>query len=98
MKKLNYISLLLVVLTYACKKPYDPPAINVQTGYLVVEGTINTGADSTIIKLSHTVHVSDSVTANPVSGATVVVQSDQNTNYPLIDAGNGSYVSPGLNL
>lgn len=94
----NIILLLCFVAGIGCRKPYDPPAIASPAGYLVVEGVINAGADSTIIKLSHTVNISSTITANPVSGAIVSVQSDQNVSFPLTDAGGGNYVSPGLNL
>jgi hypothetical protein len=96
MRRWNYIAVLLVVA--GCRKPYNPPAITLNTGYLVVEGAINPGGDSTIITLSRTVNLSGTVTANPVSGATVSVVSDQNNAYPLIETGTGAYTSPGLNL
>ena len=81
-----------------CRKPYNPPGITSPAGYLVVEGVINAGPDSTTIKLSRTVNVSSANTANPVLHATVAVQSDQNVSYPLTETTNGNYVSPGLNL
>ena len=82
----------------ACKKPYNPPVVANNGSYLVVEGVINSGSDSTKIMLSRTVNISSAVTANPVTGATLTVESDQNAVYPLNEAGNGNYVSPGLNL
>jgi len=97
MRKIAGIFILLISIA-ACKKPYDPPVIASNTSYLVVEGAINPGADSTVIILSHTVNISSTVTLNPVSGATVAVLSDQNTSYPLTETSTGNYVSPGLNL
>lgn len=88
----------IVILFAACKKPYNPPAITGNAGYLVIEGVINSGSDPTTIKLSKTVNVSSAVTANPVLNAVVAVVSDQNVTFPLTEAGNGNYVSPGLNL
>jgi hypothetical protein len=82
----------------SCKKPYNPPAISAPGSYLVVEGVINSGPDSTIIKLSRTVNLSSTITLNPVSGAVLTVESAQNAIYPLIETTNGNYVSPGLNL
>src|SRR3954468_16975440 len=53
-------------ISYGCRKPYSPAAI---TGndphYLVVEGAINPGSDSTIIKLSRTVKIESKISANP---------------------------------
>ncbi len=88
----------IIILFAACKKPYNPPAITGNGSYLVVEGTINSGADSTTIKLSRTVNVSSATVINPVLHATVAVVSDQNVTFPLTETGNGKYVSAGLNL
>ena len=83
-----------------CKKPYLPPVIASAPSYLVVEGAINTGLDSTIIHLSNTIALSspDGTTPPPVLNATVVIQSDANANYPLTSSGNGYYTTTGLNL
>lgn len=81
-----------------CKRAYSPPAINANINYLVVEGVVDAGADSTDIKLSRTVKISSRNGSIPERGAIVTVESDQNTSYPLIEAANGNYVSAGLNL
>jgi hypothetical protein len=81
-----------------CKKPYNPPAIAAPNSYLVVEGVINSGSDSTTIKLSKTVNLSGDTTSNAVTGATVTVEGDQNAIYVLQEASPGNYVSAGLNL
>ncbi len=95
----NYKAIIFIIILFAaCKKPYNPPAITGNGGYLVVEGTVNSGADSTTIKLSKTVNVASGITANPVLHATVAVVSDQNVSFPLTEAGNGNYVSAGLNI
>ena len=97
MKSFAFI-LFLTIAAMGCKKPYNPPALKGNGGYLVVEGVVNAGPDSTTIKLSRTVNVSSAVTANPVSQAVVAVESDQNISYPLTETTGGNYVSPGLNL
>jgi hypothetical protein len=81
-----------------CRKPYNPPAIAASGSYLVVEGVINSGGDPTVIRLSKTVPLSSASNYNPVIGATVSVQSNQNNTWPLTGDGKGNYVSPGLNL
>jgi hypothetical protein len=90
--------LLIAIIITGCKKPYTPPAISAPKGYLVVEGIINPGTDSTIIKLSRTVNLSSKTTAKTVTGAVLTVESDQNGSYSLTDKGNGYYISTGLNL
>ena len=90
--------MLMSMILFSCKKPYDPPVVNSNSNYLVVEGQINAGSDSTIIKLSRTVNISDKFTTNPELNAVVTVESDQNASFPLSGNGGGSYVSAGLNL
>lgn len=90
--------LILLISVMACKKPYDPPAIASTGSYLVVEGVINGGADSTIIKLSRTVDLSRTNVTNPVLHAVVTVENDQNAVFPLTETTGGDYVSAGLNL
>jgi hypothetical protein len=97
MKRVVCILALAISIT-GCRKPYNPPAVTLNTGYLVVEGVINSGPDSTIIKLNHTVNIASKATANPVLNAVVTVVSDEDVTFPLTEAGNGNYVSPGLNL
>jgi len=82
----------------SCKKAYLPPVVASNANYLVVEGVINSGQDSTIIKLSRTSPLSSDTIAKPELNATVVVESSSNASYPLTEKGNGYYVSPGLNL
>jgi len=89
---------IFIAVVVSCRKPYSPPAIALSGSYLVVEGVINSGADTTLIKLSKTVKLSSAVTINPLSGAVVTVVSDQGAVYPLTEIAKGSYISPGLNL
>ena len=72
--------LILIISVMGCKKPYAPAIVAANNNYLVVEGVINPGPDSTIIKLSRSVNISNKITANPLPGATVVIESDQNAN------------------
>lgn len=90
-----FISLLYII---SCKESYAPEVTTVNANYLVVEGFINTGTDSTIIKLSRTVLVNNKTVAKPELTATVTVESDGNISYPLKDLGNGTYAAIGLNL
>jgi hypothetical protein len=82
----------------SCKEPYTPEVTAENANYLVVEGFINTGTDSTIINLSRTVLVSNKNVTKPELAATVTVESDANSSYALKDQGNGRYGQIGLNL
>jgi len=99
MKKTRSAVYLLMLCLFCCKKPYNPPVIASTNSYLVVEGIINSGNDSTTIKLSKTVNLNSAITLNPLLGAIVTVESDQNNSFQLIDFhDNGTYAAPALNL
>src|ERR1700761_7795800 len=90
------IILLMAILAIACKKPYNPTVIDSPKSYLVVEGVINTN-DTTTIKLSRTVSLSNKVTNNPVE-ANVSVESDAGNNYGLVEKSPGVYILAGVTL
>ena len=94
----SVLMIVVFMVIISCRKPYNPPAISSPGSYLVVEGMINTGNDSTIIKLSYTVNLAAGVTTNPVTGAAVNVESSANNIYQLTETSNGNYTAQGLNL
>ncbi|MEO3403261.1 DUF4249 domain-containing protein [Mucilaginibacter sp. CAU 1740] len=96
--KLIYVPAILLIIITACKKPYNPKVVSSPDKFIVVEGIVNSGADSTFIKLSRTVPVNNTTVYNPETGALVTVEGEDNTTYPLANNGNGIYVSAGLNL
>jgi hypothetical protein len=81
-----------------CKKPYNPPVIANNANYLVVEGVINSGADSTIITLSRTIPLASTAGPKPEVNAQVAVESEQGVSLPLPELGKGRYGSGSLNL
>ena len=84
---------------FACKKPYTPAIIASNPGYLVVEGIVNSGSDSTTIKLSRTISLaSDSSKNVPETGARIMVESSKNDQYSLKETNAGTYVTLNLNL
>lgn len=89
--KMLLLWLFILSLNLSCKKPYDPPAVPATTNYLVVEGLINTGSDSTIISLSRTVKLDSNTVAKPELHAMVSVQDANNSSYPLAELGKGRY-------
>lgn len=96
MRKWKYFLLLLPVLS--CRKPFVPPVTSTLNSYLVVEGGINSGSDSTFIKLSRTVKLAGKTGSMPELNAILTVEGDQNTSYPLTEKGKGYYACAGLNL
>ncbi len=99
MKSFRIVFFLLIITSLSCRKPYLPPQTSTSSSYLVVEGVIQSGGDSTMIKISKTVKLNDTTAKNPVTGATVTVEGEKSGTYSLHDDnGNGQYVSAGLNL
>ena len=85
-------------LALGCTKPYNPTIIAAPNNYLVVEGNINTGTDSTTIQLSRTTNLSSTITSAPVSNAAVTIQDNQNGTHSLQNLGNGTYSSGMITL
>src|SRR5579872_2811455 len=98
MKLFAGFSIMALMLSYGCKKPYAPDIVAGNANYLVVEGVINTGPDSTSIRLSRTVPISSATGPQPELGANLSILTDAGNNYPLTEKGKGFYAAPGLNL
>jgi hypothetical protein len=98
LKNIKYGTFLMALLiAFGCKKPYFPTLATTANNYLVVEGFINSGNDSTFIKLSHTVNLADSVSASPERAAGVTVEGNGST-YQLNEIKPGVYSALPLNL
>ena len=100
MKVFGFIAcIVLFSLWYSCKLPYNPIATGPNTNYLVVEGMINTGNDSTIIKLSRTVNLANKVTTKAELNAVISIENDANgTTNILKPIKTGVYAIGPLNL
>jgi len=99
MKK--YLYTLLVILTCSCKVPFQPAVTTTAYSYLVVDGVINSGSnstDSTFLKLSRTFKISTSPLTNPELHAQVSVEDAANNSYPLTETGKGNYIAAALGL
>jgi hypothetical protein len=100
MKILPASLLIFLAAAVSCKQQYDPPTVANPPVFLVVEGFINGGPDSTFFTLSHTYRLNDTSTTTPELGATVTVEGNDNSSYTLPQAGNnGVYAAalPALN-
>ncbi|HVY76539.1 MAG TPA: DUF4249 domain-containing protein [Puia sp.] len=84
----RWIPVLLII--GSCKDKYNAPVHNPPTGYLVVEGFINIGGDSTKFTLSRTTGL-DSPYIIPENGATISIQASGGSDYPLTELGSGRY-------
>ena len=99
MSKAIYILLLIVaVIITTCSTPLVIPTTLFNSNFLVVEGLINTGSDSTIITLSRSVVVSAKTVVNPETKATITVENATTTVGTLTEIVKGTYATKGLNL
>jgi len=89
---------LFLLCAISCRKPYNPPVTNVNVNYLVVEGVINGGPDSTIITLSRTTPPNSGPKIVAETNATLTVLSDAGDKYMLTETYPGTYTFNGLNL
>lgn len=90
--------LMVAVFMAGCKKAFTPVVTSTNASILVVEGFINTGTDSTIIRLSRTVLVNNKTTVNPERNAIVTVETQQGTVLTLVEIAKGVYASPPVSL
>ena len=87
----------IIFLVAGCKEKFLSPVPNVPTGYLVVEGVINNGGDETNIRLSRTSSLTENRTLKE-TGASVKIESSNNTSFFLTENTEGSYVINNVQL
>src|SRR6185312_10746029 len=93
--------LVCIILFAQSRKEAITPALSASDNimYLVIEGTSIGAADSTIIKLRRTKKIDTLKTIIPELNATIVVESDANTTYPLsATATAGAYACAPITL
>ncbi len=98
-KNALFYGLFYIVISAACKKPFEPAEIKADYNYLVVDGIINANVNGvSVITLSRTKNLSDSQSAKPENGAQVFIEGENGGSYFLGAQGNGVYNSAPLNL
>src|ERR1700743_110829 len=97
---LKWLPVLLIVLLFiGCKKAFNPPGALADTNkYLVIDGIINSGSDSTFIRLSRTKKFDTVIVIDHETGAHGSVESEVNPSYPLSEVSPGTYSAAPLNL
>ena len=93
-----FVAGILGVAFFSCKDKFVPKVQSPNTGYLVVEGFINSGGGQTMITLTRTTKLYDTASIIYDNGAQVMIESNQNQIYPLSFEGNGTYVYPPIYL
>jgi hypothetical protein len=93
-----FIYIISLIIAGSCKEKFIPNLQSPATGYLVVEGFINSGQEPTTITLTRTTKLYDSADIIYEHNATVNILGENNETFPLFEIGNGKYVSSTLNL
>ena len=97
--KHKYLQIILALaFVLSCKQVYNPPNNSPDTGYLVVEGFISSGASPTSITLSRTVGLNETNAIIYEKNAALNIEGDNNDNFPLEEGVNGEYHSQPLTL
>nr|WP_121269912.1 DUF4249 domain-containing protein [Pedobacter schmidteae] len=100
MKKFLLPFIWLYVFSIAqCKDDYEPDIVSASPKYLVVDGSIVVGENSsTKIRLSYTLNLSDTAKVIPDSTAKLTVEVEGGPNYNLAHQKSGNYIIDGLNI
>lgn len=98
-KKLSYY-LIIIVAAVSCKEKYTPSVTSKNLNYLVVDGAMINGGDSTIISLSRTRQLDEDNALKKENGAQIVVEdAANNALYNLAEMNrSGKYAIAGMNL
>lgn len=92
------ICIATVAVIAACKQSFEPDIKSTSTNYLVVDGFVNCGNDSTTINLSRTVLLSQKQSIKNETGATLSVESSTGIFYSIKETKPGKYQAAPLNL
>jgi Domain of unknown function (DUF4249) len=95
MKKIFYC--LMVLLVAGCKQRYDSPVHSPVTGYLVVDGVINSGIGATTLTLTRTTNFNNKNIVYE-KGALVSLQGEDSSVYTLTEKIQGQYSIDSLKL
>jgi hypothetical protein len=92
--------LFIFIMMFSCRKIYDPPVLEGNNHFLAVNGFIYTGtAVTSMISLSRSLNLYDSVLDRPELNALVSILSSAGDSYNLTDSSNiGIYQTVALNL
>jgi hypothetical protein len=94
----RFIPLLFLLSLVGCKDRFDIPLRENDKSFLIVDGVIAAGQDSTIFLLSKSVNVKDGAKFVPELRANVSVEAKTGQTFLLKEMGNGKYASGALGL
>src|SRR5436190_4445810 len=96
--KRTFYFIVLFFTASGCRKLYEPHVNSPASGYLIVEGYINTGVGPSTITLTRTTKLVDTVSIRYEHDARVSIESSTNESFPLMEVADGRYTSDVLHL
>ena len=94
---IRYIMCILLA-TAGCKEKFDPPVVKANHNFLVVDGFLNSGGDSSFITLTRTRNLGDTISSIPELNAAIQLESSGTSIDIAQNMGGGRFVFPSLNL
>ncbi|GGB83935.1 DUF4249 domain-containing protein [Dyadobacter sediminis] len=76
----------------SCIEPFSPPEVSSVENFLVVDGFLNVGADTSRIELRRTQNVNAEQIPNYETGASISVETESGESYAFSEAGSGLYL------
>ena len=89
---------ILVFVVIGCIQEFSPPEVNSVESYLVVDGFLNAGNDTSIIQLRRTQNTNDNSAIRIESGAIITVSSEGGETYAFSETRSGVYQLPPVNI
>src|ERR1035438_2310724 len=89
-RKVVFTSVTILIFS-SCVQTFIPPPTTAVYNYLVIDGFINAGNESTYIKLSRTEPLADTTIVNPEINANVTIEGNNNNTFPLYEIIPGTY-------
>lgn len=90
--------IVFLIMGAGCKEKFEPPVVKANHNFLVVDGFLNSGGDSSIILLSRTRNLGDTVSSIPELNAVIQLESGGSAIADAVDMGGGQFVFPALPL
>lgn len=92
MRKLLWNIIFIMGILQACRTPFDPETPSEKSGFLVVEGYLDSNGLRSLLKLSRTVPLDSVNVFQPETGASIFLTSDSGESVTLFESEGGSYV------
>ncbi|MCF0053064.1 DUF4249 domain-containing protein [Dyadobacter sp. LJ53] len=92
------IFLALTLVIYGCIEPFSPPEVNNTERFLVVDGFLNVGSDTSRITLRNTQNTNDDTRPITEGAARISAEAESGETYNFEEKGEGVYVLPPVNF